>query len=177
VVCPLSSLLYHAFLPENHEHHVAREEIMRKGITHSTKSNNRYGNGGKVRLDITERLRPPLSPDWLHFEEGVGVDLTNRFSTSFCFPLFTDKILVFDGDISLSIYDQAFYEDFKNFDEEAIHFDTGKPIEYWIKHYWRSMMNVEDYLIDKPYSKPEILLFTPVPPNRIQLCDESTLNP
>lgn len=40
-------------------------------------------------------------------------------SDSFCFPIFTNKIIVFDSEISLSIYDQAFYEDIKEFDEEA----------------------------------------------------------
>lgn len=56
---------------------------------------------------------------------------------SFCFPIFTDKI-VFDSEISLSIYDQAFYEDMKEFDEEALIFDTGETIEYWIEQYLNS---------------------------------------
>lgn len=164
----LSNLLYHAYLPENHEHHVSLEEVMSGGIKYSTKSNNRYSNGGRVKFKITELLRPSNTPDWLNFKEAIGVDISNRFSKSFCFPRFTDKILVFDGDISLSIYDQAFYEDFKDFDEEALNFDTGETIEYWIKLYWKSMMTLEDYLIKKPYSKPEVLIFESVPKEIIQ---------
>lgn len=168
----LSNLLYHAYLPGNHEHHVSLEEVMSGGIKYSTKSNNRYSNGGRVKFEITELLRPSNIPDWLNFKEAIGVDLSNRFSKSFCFPIFTDKILVFDGDISLSIYDQAFYEDFKDFDEEALNFDTGETIEYWVKLYWKSMMLLEDYLIKKPYSKPEVLIFESVPKEIIQVCEK-----
>ncbi|MCM3055708.1 DNA polymerase III [Caldifermentibacillus hisashii] len=168
----MSNLLYHAYLPENHEHHVSLEEVMSGGIKYSTKSNNRYSNGGRVKFEITELLRPSNIPDWLNFKEAIGVDLSNRFSKSFCFPIFTDKILVFDGDISLSIYDQAFYEDFKDFDEEALNFDTGETIEYWVKLYWKSMMLLEDYLIKKPYSKPEVLIFESVPKEIIQVCEK-----
>ncbi len=146
----LSNFLYHAYLTENHEHYVSSEEVMSGGIKYSTKSNNRYSNGGRVKFEITELLRPSNTPDWLHFKEAIGVDISNRFSKSFCFPIFTDKILVFDGDISLSIYDQAFYEDFKDFDEEALNFDTGETIEYWIKLYWKSMKTLDEYLIEKP---------------------------
>lgn len=168
----LSNLLYHAYLPENHEHHVSLEEVMSGGIKYSTKSNNRYSNGGRVKFEITELLKPSNTPDWLNFKEAIGVDITNRFSKSFCFPIFTDKILVFCGNISLSIYDQAFYEDFKDFDEEALNFDTGETIEYWIKLYWKSMMTLEDYMEKKPYSKPEVLIFESVPKEIIQVCEE-----
>lgn len=164
--------MYHAYLPENHEYHVSLEEVMIGGIKYSTKSNNRYSNGGRVKFEITELLRPSNTPDWLNFKEAIGVDMTNRFSKSFGFPIFTDKILVFDGDISLSIYDQAFYEDLKDFDEEALNFDTGETIEYWIKLYWNSMKTLEDYLIKKPYPKPEVLIFESVPKEIIQVCEE-----
>lgn len=164
--------MYHAYLPENHEYHVSVEEVMIGGIKYSTKSNNRYSNGGKVKLEITEQLRPFDTPDWLNFKEAIGVDLTNRFSRSFCFPIFTEKILVFNGDISLSIYDQAFYEDLKDFDEEALNFDTGKDIEHWIKLYWDSMMTLEEYLRKRPYPKPEVLIFVSVPKEFIQVCEE-----
>ena len=51
-------MLYHAYLPENHEHHVSLEEVMNGGIKYSTKSNNRYSNGGRVKFEITELLKP-----------------------------------------------------------------------------------------------------------------------
>ena len=168
----LSNMLYHAYLPENHEHHVSLEEVMNGGIKYSTKSNNRYSNGGRVKFEITELLKPSNAPAWLNFKEAIGVDITNRFSKFFGFPIFTDKILVFDGDVSLSIYDQAFYEDLKDFDEEALNFDTGETIEYWLKLYWKSMMTLEDYLIKRSYPKPEVLIFESVPKEIIQLCEE-----
>jgi hypothetical protein len=168
-VISLSKLLYHAFLPVNHEHYVSLEEIMSNGITCFTKSNNRYGNGGKVKYEITERFRPEKTPNWVDFKKGIGVDIHNRFSKSFCFPLFTDKILVFDGEISLLIYDQAFYADNKFTFEEALDFDTGESIEYWIMEYWNSMMTLEEYLNKVPYQKPEILVFDSIPKEIIKV--------
>ncbi|EGG35827.1 hypothetical protein HMPREF9412_0090 [Paenibacillus sp. HGF5] len=85
--------------------------------------------------------------------------------------MFTDRILVFDGDISLSIYDQAFYEDLKDTDEEALNFDTGESIEHWINLYWGSLMTLEEYNETKPYSKPEVLVFDSIPKEIIQVCE------
>ncbi|MHA2854172.1 hypothetical protein [Paenibacillus sp. HGF5] len=167
----MNDLLYHAYLSEGHEHHASIEEIISGGINFMTKSNNRYSNGGRVKLEITERFRPFNTPDWVNFSEAVGVDLVNRFTKSFCFPVFTDRILVFDGDISLSIYDQAFYEDLKDTDEEALNFDTGESIEHWINLYWGSLMTLEEYNETKPYSKPEVLVFDSIPKEIIQVCE------
>ena len=113
----MSLLLYHAYLPENHEYFISKEKVMQEGIKFTTKSNNRYSNGGRVVIEKTESLKPFNTPDWVDFKKAIGVDIFNRFSRSFCFPVFTNKILVFDGEVSLSIYDQAFYNDFKDFDD------------------------------------------------------------
>ena len=166
-------LLYHAYLPEDHQHFVSKEQVVQNGIQSTTKSNHRYGNGGRVKMEITDCLRPSHIPAWVDFREAIGVDLTNRFSRSFCFPVFTDKILVFDGDISLSIYDQAFYEDLKDFDEETLNFDTGENIEHWIALYWESMMTLNEYFSQKPYRKPEVLVFDPIPKELINICEEN----
>lgn len=168
----MNGMLYHAYLPEGHEHYVSMEEIMSGGINHTTKSNNRYSAGGRVKLDVTERFRPLNTPNWVNFREAIGVDMVNRFTKSFCFPDFTSKILVFDGDISLSIYDQAFYEDLKDTDEEALNFDTGESLEHWVKLYWDSLMTLDEYKAKKPYAKPEVLVFESVPKEIIQLCEE-----
>lgn len=168
----MSDLLYHAYFPESHEFHVSQQEVMNSGIKYSTKSNHRYSNGGRVKLEITENLRPSDIPKWVNFKEAIGADIINRFTESFCFPIFTDKILVFDSEISLSIYDQAFYEDMKEFDEEALNFDTGETIEYWIEQYWKSMIPLKDYLRERPYPEPEVLIFEPVPKEIISFCEE-----
>ncbi|GAV13703.1 hypothetical protein PBN151_3640 [Paenibacillus sp. NAIST15-1] len=34
----------------------------------STKSNNRYSNGGRVKIEKTESLRPLVTPDWVNFK-------------------------------------------------------------------------------------------------------------
>lgn len=168
----MNGMLYHAYLPEGHEYYVPKEEIMSGGISHTTKSNNRYSNGGRVKPDITERFRPLNTPNWVNFREAIGVDMVNRFTKSFCFPEFTSEILVFDGNISLSIYDQAFYEDLKDSHEEALNFDTGESLEYWVKLYWDSLITIDEYKAKKPYPKPEILVFESVPKEIIQVCEE-----
>ncbi|WP_026342528.1 hypothetical protein [Paenibacillus fonticola] len=168
----MSLLLYHAYLAENHEHFVSEEQVMQEGIQFSTNSNNRYSNGGRVKFERTESLRPFDIPDWVNFKEAIGVDISNRFSKSFCFPVFTNKILVFDSEISISIYDQAFYDDFKDFDEEALNFDTGESIEYWIKLYWDSVVTLQEYLLKRPYPKPEVLVFESIPKEIIRVCEE-----
>lgn len=167
----MTTILYHAFLPENHEHYVSLEDVMTNGIRSTTQSNYVYGNGGMVELEITEQFRPMGAPEWIDFRKAVGVDLTNRFSSSFCFPVFTSKVMVFNGDISMNIYDQAFYEDLKDTDEEALDFDTGKSIEHWVKEYWDSMIPLEEYLQKKPYPNPEILIFEDVPKEIIKVCE------
>ncbi|UXC32470.1 DNA polymerase III [Bacillus safensis] len=168
----MSDLLYHAYFPESHEFHVSQQEVMNSGIKYSTKSNHRYSNGGRVKLERTENLRPSDIPKWINFKEAIGADKINRFSESFCFPIFTDKIFVFDSEISLSIYDQAFYEDMKEFDEESLNFDTGETLDYWIELYWKSMIPLKDYLRKRLYPKPEILIFEPVPKEIISFCEE-----
>jgi len=170
----VSLFLYHAYLQENHEHFVSAEQVMIEGIMFSTKSNNRYSNGGRVKIEKTESLRPLSTPDWVNFKEAIGVDISNRFSKSFCFPVFTNKILVFDGEVSLSIYDQAFYDDFKDFDEEALNCDTGESIEYWIKLYWASMMSLQEYLLERPYPKAEVLIFESIPKEIIRVCNANS---
>lgn len=167
----MNGLLYHACLPEDHEHYVSKEEIMSGGIKYTTKSNDRYSNGGKVKFDVTECFRPLNTPIWVNFKEAIGVDIDNRFLKSYCFPVFSNQILVFDGEISLSIYDQAFYEDLKDTDEEALDFDTGESLEHWVKLYWDSLMTLDEYKAKKPYPKPEVLVFEPVPKEIIQLCE------
>lgn len=140
----MPQMLYHAILPDNHEHHVSIDEDLKSGISHLTKSNYWYGNGGEVKLHLTEQLRPSDIPLWVDFKKAVGINLHPHNPRSFCFPVFIDIVLIFDGDITISIYDQAFYEDLKDTDEEALNFDTGKP---------------------------EVLVFEPVPKEIIQLCE------
>jgi hypothetical protein len=75
---------------ENHKHHVPLAEIMDNGITAFTKSNYRYSNGGKVKLQITEKLKPIDIPKWVDFKTLSVLIWINFFSTVFCFPVFTE---------------------------------------------------------------------------------------
>ncbi|KQN97051.1 hypothetical protein [Paenibacillus sp. Leaf72] len=168
----MTKFLYHAVLPEDHDHHVSIEEIMKEGISFSTQSNNWYGNGGEVKPLITDKVRPLKAPMWANFKKASGANLEPHVPKSFYFPIFTDKILVFDGNITMNIYDQAFYEENKFTFEEALDFDTGETLEYWIKRYWDSMMTLEEYFSKKTYTKPEVLVFESVPREIIQICEK-----
>lgn len=164
-------LLYHACLPENHEYHVPLTQMMNEGITSLAKSNYWYSNGGKIKKTITDKLRPIYTPEWLDFNNAIGVSIEKTVSKSLCFPVFTDKMRVFNSEVSMLIYDQAFYDDNQYTFEEALDFDTGEAIDDLIKKYWESMLTLEDYLKKLPYQKPEILLFQSVPSNLIQVCE------
>ncbi|WP_332262436.1 DNA polymerase III [Paenibacillus sp. GSMTC-2017] len=159
-------------LPSNHKHYVSIEKILNEGISYSTESNYWYGKGGKLKPKITEKLKPSNTPSWLDFKKAIGVELVQQDSSYFKFPLFTDKILIFNKEYSEQIFDQVFYEDNKYTFEEALDFDTGQSIEHWILHYWRSMTTLEAYLLTKPYQKPEVLIFESVPKDIIQVCEE-----
>ncbi|MES9726205.1 DNA polymerase III, partial [Bacillus safensis] len=70
----MSDLRYHAYFPESHDFHVSQQEVMNSGIKYSTKSNHRYSNGGRVKLERTENLRPSDIPKWINFKEAIGAD-------------------------------------------------------------------------------------------------------
>lgn len=67
---------------------------------------------------------------------------------------------------------KRFYEDLKDTNEEALNFDTGESIKYWIKLYGDGLMTLDEYQGKKPYPKPEVLVFEPVPKEIIQVCEE-----
>lgn len=161
--------LYHIILKEGHKFYVSPKEVVKKGINFNTISVNFYSKGGRLKPQLMEKLRSKNVPTWVDFQNCIGVDLDPRSSQSFCFPVFTDKLMVFNKDISLLIYDQAFYEDNKDFAEEAQNFDTGKSWEELIENYWSSMRTLNDYLTEKPYPNTEVLLFEPVPSDIIRI--------
>lgn len=166
----MDQLLYHAVLPENHEFHVSTHEVLINGISSSTKSNLWYRNVSKVVPDLFNKLRPNGLFDWIDFKRVVNADLFQKTSECFCFPIFTNKILVFDGEIANSIYDQVFYEENKDFFEEALDFDTGESLDYWIRNYWDSLMTFDEFILKKTYENPDVLLFSSIPKEIIKVC-------
>ena len=161
--------LYHVILPESHEHYVSIKNVLSEGIHFFTKSNNWYGNGGHCKIELTKKLASGKIPLWADFTKAIGVEITPKDLGYFKFPVFTDKILAFNKEYSESIFDQAFYEDNKYTFEEALDFDTGESIEYWISQYLNSLLPLEEYLNLKPYPTAEILLFESVPKDIIQI--------
>lgn len=76
---------------------------MDEGITPSMKSNYWYSNGGKVKMNIADKLRSTNTSEWLDFNSAIGVNIEKRVPKALCFPVFTDKILVFDSEVSMLI--------------------------------------------------------------------------
>lgn len=165
----MKELLYHVLLPKNHECYISVEEVRKNGINYNTRSNNWYTCGGKVNLEKTNDLKPFGVPNWVDFSKAIMTDMIQNHIESFYFPVFTDKILVFNSEISKLIYDQAFYDDNKYTFEETHRFDTGKNIDWLIREYWLSMTTLEEYLLNNPYDEPELIIFEPVPKEIIQV--------
>lgn len=122
--------LYHRMLPKNHPLYVAEEEMLSKGISSDTKSNKYYMNiFNIVKSDLVNKSKPSFVPKWFDINNIIFAELIQRSEKSVCFPLFTDKILVFDREIAELIYDQDFYESNHEVFSEAENFDTGLTIE------------------------------------------------
>ncbi|MFL0582600.1 hypothetical protein ACH0B6_08500 [Solibacillus silvestris] len=75
------------------------------------------------------------------------------------FPVFSDKILVFNRDIASDLF--SYIEDI--YDGGNGRIVEGLPSkEDLMKNYWASMNTLEEFLKNKPYNNPEIYIFEQV---------------
>ena len=139
---------------------IIRQNVLSKGLSCRTGSK-WYGNGGgSLFPELTERFRPANSPKWIDFKIAFGADLEQYEKPYLRFPVHSEKILVFNLDISSDLF--AYIED--KYDGGRGYFTEGLPSkEDLMKQYWESMNTLDDYLKYKPYKNPEILIFEPVP--------------
>jgi len=102
------------------------------------------------------------------FNIAFGAELKQPAESHLRFPMFSDKILVFNKDISSDLF--AYKED--QYDGGKGCFTVGLPSkEDLIKQYWESMNTLDEYLKHKPYKNPEILIFETVPGKLIEYID------
>ncbi|TSB44787.1 hypothetical protein [Alkalicoccobacillus porphyridii] len=134
------------------------------------------GGGGDFYPDIMERvrLRSP-GAEWINFDVGIVVTLSPYdFKNYLRFPIFTNKIMVFDRDITTKLF--SYIEDEYVIDESGIAgtmIEPGTPSkEELVKQYWGSGVTLENYMKNKPFSNTEIMVFERVPKNQLTLISE-----
>jgi hypothetical protein len=144
--------------------YISSQNILSEGLNHKTVTR-WYGKGGNLFPQLTERFRPTNLPKWIDFKIAFGANLEICGKLYFRFPVFSDKILVFNAEISTDLF--GYKED--QYDGGKGHYTVGlPPIEDLLVQYWESMKTLNDYLKYKPYNNPEILIFEPVPAKLIE---------
>ncbi len=138
---------------------ISSEKVLKEGLTHRT-ATRWYSRGANFFPELTERCRPTNLPKWIDFKVAFGADLEPYEKPYYRFPMFSDKILVFNFDISSELF--AYLEDKYDGGNGAL--VEGLPSkEELMKQYWKSMMTLSDYLKHKPFNKPELYIFEQVP--------------
>lgn len=147
------------FIHNEFGENISPEKVLKEGLTHKT-ATRWYSRGANFFPELTERYRPMNLPKWIDFKVAFGADLEPYEKPYYRFPVFSDKILVFNFDISSELF--AYLED--KYDGGSGFLVEGLPSkEELMKQYWKSMMTLSDYLKHKPFNKPELYIFEQVP--------------
>ncbi|MFE7064542.1 hypothetical protein ACFVAD_20615 [Sutcliffiella sp. NPDC057660] len=156
--------LYHMVIQNDSDINIDPQKVLAEGLNHRT-ATRWYTNSGNLFPELTESFRPTNSPKWLDFKVAFGTDLEPYEKPHFRFPMFSDKILVFNRDISSDLF--AYIED--KYDGGRGYFVEGLASkEDLMKQYWESMNTLVEYLKNKPFNNPEIYIFEPVPAKLIE---------
>lgn len=148
-------MVIHSDIYEN----ISPQTVLKEGLNYKT-ATKWYSNSANLFPDLTDRLRPINLPKWIDFKIAFKVDLEVDESPYYRFPVFSDKILVFNRDISSDLF--AYIEDM--YDGGKGRMIEGLPSkEDLVKKYWSSMYTLEDYLKNKPFNNPEVYIFEQVP--------------
>lgn len=157
--------LYHMIIENDDEISISPQRVLKEGLNRRT-ATRWYSRGANFFPELTERFRPVNAPTWLDFKISFGADLELYEKPCFRFPVFSDKILVFNLDISSDLF--AHLEDL--YDGGKGHFVEGLPSkEELVEEYWKTMMPLSKYLKHKPFNKPEVYIFEPVPAELIEI--------
>ncbi|MBS4199139.1 hypothetical protein KHA93_05655 [Bacillus sp. FJAT-49732] len=151
--------LYHMFIQIDIDVNISSQTVLKEGLNHMT-ATKWYSNSAKLFPELTDRFRPANLPKWIDFEVAFKADLEGYEKPYYRFPVFSDKILVFNQDISSDLF--AYIEDI--YDGSKWRFVEGLPSkEDLMKHYWASMNTLDEFLKNKPFNNPELYIFEPVP--------------
>jgi hypothetical protein len=156
--------LYHRY---DHDLSISPQRVLKEGLNRRT-ATRWYSRGANFFPELTEQFRPANLPTWLDFKVAFGADLEPYEKPYYRFPMFSDKILVFNFDLSSDLF--AYLEDL--YDGGNGHFVEGLPSkEELMKEYWRSMIPLSEYLEHKPFNKPEVYIFVQVPGELIEFLE------
>ncbi|MEK3973751.1 hypothetical protein [Psychrobacillus sp. FSL K6-1267] len=144
--------LYHLVIEDDIDSSISSQRVLKEGLNHGT-ATKWYSRGANFFPDLTERFRPGNLPTWIDFKVAFGANLEPyEEQPYFRFPVFSNKILVFNFDISSDLF--AHMEGYVE----------GLPSkEDLILQYWASMHTLADYLKHKPFNNPEVYIFEQVP--------------
>ncbi|WP_078552139.1 hypothetical protein [Bacillus alkalicellulosilyticus] len=159
--------LYHSVIERDNGDFVNPQRVLDEGLNIQTETR-WYTNGGSLYPEITEHYKPIHSPKWIDFKLAVGADLNAPPKPYYRFSVFSEKILVFNRDVSSDLF--AYIEDeYMEAEAGKGYFTVGLPSkEELVKQYWESMFTVEDFIKYKPYNNPEVLIFETVPAKIIE---------
>ncbi|WP_339171482.1 hypothetical protein MKY51_09790 [Solibacillus sp. FSL R5-0691] len=151
--------LYHMVIHRDFYENISPQTVLKEGLNHKT-ATKWYSNSANLFPDLTDRFRPVNLPKWIDFKVAFGVDLEVDDCPHYRFPVFSEKILVFNRDISSDLF--AYIEDM--YDGGKGRIIEGLPSkEDLVKNYWSSMNTLADYLKNKPFNNPEVYIFEQVP--------------
>ncbi|WP_077618268.1 hypothetical protein [Bacillus sinesaloumensis] len=151
--------IYHKVIQNELEENISPQRVLKEGLNRRT-ATRWYSRGANFFPELTERLRPVNLPKWIDFKVAFGADLEPFEKPYYRFPVFSDKMLVFNFDISSDLF--AYIEDM--YDGGRGHFVEGLPSkEDLMKQYWESMNTLDEYMKNKPYKNPELYIFEQVP--------------
>jgi len=143
----------------NNGENISPQRVLKEGLNHNT-ATKWYSNSGNFFAELTERFRPANVPKWVDLKVAFRADLEAYEKPYYRFPIFSDKILVFNLDISSDLF--AYVED--RYDGGKGRFVEGLPTkEDLMKHYWGSMVTLDEFLKSKPFNNPELYIFEQVP--------------
>ncbi|MEK5038391.1 hypothetical protein [Sporosarcina sp. FSL K6-3457] len=151
--------LYHMFIENDSDPSISPQWVLKEGLNHKT-ATKWYSNSGNYFPELTERFRPANLPKWIDFKVAFGADLKPYEEPHFQFPIFSDKIMVFNRDTGSNLF--AHYED--KLVGGRGYFVEGLPSkEDLMKQYWESVHTLDEFLKNKPFNNPEIYIFEAVP--------------
>ena len=155
--------LYHIVFEEDDDRYVDPLIALKNGLRRDTVARF-YSNGGRLFPELTNRTRPTNAEQWIDFSIALGADFKPISKHYLKFPIVTEKVLIFNRDISSDLFAYVEDEYMKVETDEEGYFTKGlSSKEDLVKQYWESMITVEEYLKRKPYKNPEILVFETIP--------------
>lgn len=93
-------MIIHNDIHEN----ISPQIVLKEGLNYKT-STKWYSKGANLFPDLTERFRPANLPNWIDFKVAFIVDMEVDESPHYRFPVFSDKILVFNRDITSDLFE------------------------------------------------------------------------